>query len=770
MPRYDFKSLSPQDFEELTRDILQAEWSVPLEAFKSGKDGGIDLRHSRKKDDATIIQCKHYAQSNISVLISALINSELSKVKKLNPSRYVLVTSLSLNPSDKQKIMDCMHPFIHNTGDVIGCADLDGLLAKHEEIEKRNFKLWFSNTHVLERILNHPEVCQTEFDVERIKNKIPLFVQSEAYTLAKKLLDEQRILVISGSPGIGKTTLAEMLLFSHINDNYIPIIIQTDIKEGKSQIRKLKKQIFYYDDFLGQTFLGDQTSYFGKNYDSALLSFMEMVRATPDSKFVLTTRAHILSQAFQMSERLQHSEINLYKLVLELQQYSDEHRARILYNHLYFSDLPDPYKNKLIENNFFLEIIKHKNFNPRLIEWLSSFARMRSPDAETYKTNVLTLLQSPTRLWEHAFTTQISDSARSIVLALFTLGRAATLQNLEKAFNQIHIALCNYYAARRTPNDFKKSLQECEEAFFRYFHGHAAFINPSIRDYVALFLNDSEEVLKILLESSIRFSQIANILELSQSPNGKFFNSDNNINFLCEHIEKLIRSPSKVREIDQDGGHVDSYVEMNEDWRLDKIISAANLLKNHQLLNVAVKYSEFLLEYWKLNVIDFTVIIDTLTKYDKNSWVWQQDNGKTIYSHLLHEIINRLNDASFRSWPDILALSHYSPAWTEEYDLEVTKAIENYRIRGYKRDLEACYELTELEEFMAQLKGLRKSYGIEFGRAIENIKYKISDLEESNWRDASDEEDEYLNPLAQKTIEAWSDKEIIDLFDTLKEQ
>ena len=44
--QYTFTSLSPQDFEELVRDLLQVEWNVAIEAFKTGRDGGIDLRAS----------------------------------------------------------------------------------------------------------------------------------------------------------------------------------------------------------------------------------------------------------------------------------------------------------------------------------------------------------------------------------------------------------------------------------------------------------------------------------------------------------------------------------------------------------------------------------------------------------------------------------------------------------------------------------------------------------------------------------------------------
>ena len=45
MPNYNYGALSPQDFEEVSRDLLQAEWNVALEAFKESRDCGIDLRY-----------------------------------------------------------------------------------------------------------------------------------------------------------------------------------------------------------------------------------------------------------------------------------------------------------------------------------------------------------------------------------------------------------------------------------------------------------------------------------------------------------------------------------------------------------------------------------------------------------------------------------------------------------------------------------------------------------------------------------------------------
>jgi hypothetical protein len=95
-----------------------------------------------------------------------------------------------------------------------------------------------------------------------------------------------------------------------------------------------------YDDFLGQIFLKDRSEYLGRNQDAALVDFIEMVQQSPSAKFILTTREHILRSALQVSERLAQSVLLQHRCVLELRDYSYGDKARILYNHLYFSDLP----------------------------------------------------------------------------------------------------------------------------------------------------------------------------------------------------------------------------------------------------------------------------------------------------------------------------------------------------------------------------------------------------------------------------------------------
>ena len=95
MAQYDFSMLSAVEFELLARDLLQREFGLRLESFKSGRDQGIDLRLSYSKTKAMIVQCKHWS-TDVGKLVRHLRVDELPKISLLNPKRYLLVTSLGL--------------------------------------------------------------------------------------------------------------------------------------------------------------------------------------------------------------------------------------------------------------------------------------------------------------------------------------------------------------------------------------------------------------------------------------------------------------------------------------------------------------------------------------------------------------------------------------------------------------------------------------------------------------------------------------------------
>lgn len=57
---YTLSKLPSAEFEQLCRDLLQKRDEVFIESFKDGRDGGIDLRYAKCREQNIIVQAKCY--------------------------------------------------------------------------------------------------------------------------------------------------------------------------------------------------------------------------------------------------------------------------------------------------------------------------------------------------------------------------------------------------------------------------------------------------------------------------------------------------------------------------------------------------------------------------------------------------------------------------------------------------------------------------------------------------------------------------------------
>lgn len=520
MPAYDFSQLSPHDFELLCRDLLQEEWGIVLETFKSGKDGGVDFRHARAGAD-TIVQCKRFVETGLTGLMREL-RREADSVRVLRPGRYVLLTSVPLSPLNKDGIVEVVGAGHLAPYDVLGRGDLNNLLGRHPRVEQSHYKLWLASTDVLGSVLHNDVVFQSGFQVDRIHGEIRRYVQGRSYAAAAAALRTDRVVILSGQPGVGKTTLANLLLYEHLAHGFEPVVIRQDFTEGKRLFRPGVRQVFYFDDFMGVTFLGDRGSDAHRRDYRAVAEFIDMVIASKDKLLILTTREHLFHQALGMSEHLRHAGLGDRKLVVGMGDYGRRQRAEILYNHLFFSDLPTTYRDELLRGEFYLKIVDHKRFNPRLIEWLSTFRRVRSVKPAEFQGFVSRLLDDPSIVWRHAYEQQISDAGRSLLLVLFTLGGKAGGEQLRQAFSALHDRRAGRYGFVRRPEDFGSACAELQGAFLRPTGMDAVeFIDPSVADWLNSVVGEVPDNVLDLVVGSIHFSQIEQIWRFASSGLGE---------------------------------------------------------------------------------------------------------------------------------------------------------------------------------------------------------------------------------------------------------
>ena len=241
---YTFTNLSPPEFEDLTRDLVGANLGVRFEGFCQGPDGGIDGRHASSSGEI-ILQAKHYAGSSFADLKRVMTN-ERAAIDRLKPFRYILATSKGLTPDNKDSLEQVIGPALLSQDDILGPEDLNTLLRRFPEIDKANIKLWLSSSAVLDRIINAATYFFTSMSREEVEAKVLVYVPNPSFREAQQKLEANHVLIVSGPPGVGKTTLAEMLSYSYIAEEWEFAAIRS-LVDGFAAIVDAKKQIFFFD-------------------------------------------------------------------------------------------------------------------------------------------------------------------------------------------------------------------------------------------------------------------------------------------------------------------------------------------------------------------------------------------------------------------------------------------------------------------------------------------------------------------------------------------
>jgi DNA polymerase III delta prime subunit len=505
---YNFKNLSHIDFEDLARDLAGAELGKAFEGFAPGPDGGVDGRHSSGTGNI-ILQAKHMEGSTFSKLCTTM-KREKKKVDKLPCDRYVLVTSRPLTIENKKKLASIIGPKLLSEADIFGGSELQSLLRKHQNIAKAHIKLWLSDSVVLERILNAASHARADFTLDEIESKLKVYVRNKSYDSAFEMLETQHATIIHGPPGVGKTTLAEMLLYAYLADGW-ELISLRDIEGAFSRIEKAKKQIFYFDDFLGSISLDKNAL---AKHDSDFVRFFERVKKSPNARFILTTRTYLLEEAEHCSERLSSKSIKWPKHFLNVGDYTRRVRAEILYNHLYHSDLPQAHIENLISAGPVSQIVDHKHYNPRIIEWMTTSFDQALIDEMPYRDAFLKMLSNPSDLWDKAFRKCIPIKCQHLLIALFISGdHGVTIEELKRTYSSIRPKFSVFYSDPRSPDDFQEGLRIIEGSFVSITNAYVYPINPSLRDYLKRYVAN-EEILSLLAECKLSSTSTATIWRL----------------------------------------------------------------------------------------------------------------------------------------------------------------------------------------------------------------------------------------------------------------
>ena len=515
MLNYDFNNLlSSYEFECFCRDLLNAHYQLDLTSFAVGRDGGIDLRYADNKGKTVIVQAKCY--KSFSELKPKLSN-EADKVKKLKPKRYIFTTSVDLTAANKQTILTAFSPYIQTDNDILGKQDLNKILALHTEVERQYYKLWLASTSVLFSILKKDVLNWTLFEKHEMEQTVKTYVMNPSFQEALNKLINNKYVVISGEPGIGKTTLARMLVAHLLSDKFTAqsnitrfdefYFTDNQINDLASLMQVGKRQVFFFDDFMGK--IAFETG--EKNFDSRIKKFIKACQRYGDKLLILTTREYILQQGLTYYSRFTEDEgLELSKCVVDMGSYTRFIRARILYNHVVANELPQPYVNAILEDKNYLKLIDHKNYSPRIIERFLGKKVHEHCAPEDYFKIILGYFDHPDEVWLDAFE-RLDVIGREALLVLSTMNGTVMYDDWEMAYRyfykQVHKE-SNYLDDQQ----WRTAVKMLQDNFIKIRKGrqglYVDFHNPGINDVLARYLKNNTIIRRLLLEQAYYVEQI----------------------------------------------------------------------------------------------------------------------------------------------------------------------------------------------------------------------------------------------------------------------
>lgn len=416
---YDLGRLSSDEFEDLAADIISEIEGCRVEVYKAGQDQGIDGKFRTWGDGKGIIQAKHWVKSTFNALIKQIESEEVIKAKKLNADKYVFFTSQELSHLNKSKIIEAFDGCIGGTENIYGFQDIERFLKANSEVERRHFKLWLSSASVMMSIFNSHILGESDFTLKQIYEESKYYVPLPSHQDALNKLLSKRVLIIKGAPGVGKTTLAKNICLEFVGDGY-QLINVDDISKSGGFLNDVGKFIFYFDDFLGRNYC-DAVS---DKEDSAIIKFMKRVQNSNSSFFVLTSRSNILTR--RKSEVEDYSLRKVYKNEYELNinNVSLVDKAKVLRSHMVHSGLKRSFIEYVLYERFYRKIVKHRNYNPRVIEFLFDSDRVRDDNVSPhhYQKYIVDTLNNPSEIWDFCFKKQ-PYVLRVIMLGISYSGR-----------------------------------------------------------------------------------------------------------------------------------------------------------------------------------------------------------------------------------------------------------------------------------------------------------------------------------------------------------
>ena len=541
------------------------------------------------------------------------------------------------------------------------------------------------------------------------------FVQTQAFYKALHYLENNKTLFIVGNPGVGKTITSKMLVLYYAAIKYKVRYTTntTDLQSLKKSISQSpnEKEIILIDDCFGQAYFQMKDS-----QNEELLSIIKYINLSTNKRLILNSRVTIYQEARERSLELVKSFDNdEYKVyVIDMNNISNIEKAKILYNHLSFNNVKKKYFDDIKKDKRYLKIIKHKNYNPRIIEFICNSRHYEIIESNPYYDFILNRLDNPKEIWKDEYERKLQKTDRILLSTIYSFSDLYTeLDLVKKNFDKRLSIEPNIDI---TVNQFESSLKRPLEGFVIIIDKNKtrkiSMTNPSINDYLDGFLKENPLERNMLIKNATHIQQINRLMTNSEYEEwGQTVVKDHTINNI-EFINKGQKNAIITYFVSKYGILDDEYSEIIKEFLLkpyDVIYRVLVDISAKEIIELLFK-DEKILEYY--NIISYLSL---------------SNNLKTFYKHFdiddLLDIINILDSCFNKPYREVFIKSSI-----DSFKFAIESFCDDVDVDDYSPDVEYAIDLATSYTLYEKIVDNDDAESYIEDEVIELVKDKIYDM------------------------------------------
>lgn len=372
---------------------------------------------------------------------------------------------------------------------ILTILEIDDFLKQPEnrDIVKKHFKLWLDDSGILEELHNDQIFVDCEAFLDDAEALQKRFVKTKAFDLARKALEDNHTLCIIGDPGVGKSITSKMLVlylvFLKYRVRYTSNVSDLGALKASLQRNPDAKEVIVLDDCFGQAYFEMRAS-----QGTELIALLKYVKNHKNKRLILNSRVTIFNEVRQRQRELmcslENKELKVH--LLDINNLSEEEKARILYNHMYFSQLPEAYFQEIRRDGRYRKIVHHRNFNPRIVEYVCSPGKYQRVPPEEFFQLFLHHLDNPREIWVDEYDNRLQPVDRILLQTIYSLtATTADLELVRRCFNR---RISTISSVDKMINQFEHSLERLSGGFVRILDNRGkkelSMRNPSVNVFL----------------------------------------------------------------------------------------------------------------------------------------------------------------------------------------------------------------------------------------------------------------------------------------------